>query len=123
MGQHGATSLFLAACFSHLAVVRLLLGAGADKNAANQDGATALMLLEAGHKNAVSQHRAATALMAAAENGHEEVVPVKNAATGHKTTPLMFAAGNGHLELVRLLLEAGADKNAVERSAALAAAV
>ena len=44
----------LAAYNGHLEVVRVLLKAGADKNAAKQDGATALMM--------------------AARNGHLEVV-------------------------------------------------
>ena len=89
--------MYLAAERGHLEVVRLLLEARADKNAARQDGTTALM--------------------AAAVNGHLEVVRLlleagadKNAASQDGTTALMAATARGHLEVVRLLLEAGDDK-------------
>ena len=55
-------------------MVQVLLEAGADKNVAKQDGATALMA----------------------------------------------AAQNGHLKVVRVLLEAGADKNAAKQNGATA---
>ncbi|CAK9009488.1 unnamed protein product [Durusdinium trenchii] len=74
--------MYLAAELDHLAVVRLLLEAEADKNAASQDGTTALMaaarhshlevvrlLLEAGADKNAARQDGATALMAAAFNG------------------------------------------------------
>ncbi|CAK9019884.1 unnamed protein product [Durusdinium trenchii] len=91
--------MFSAAALGYLEVVRMLLEAGAEKNAATQDGETALM--------------------AAARDGHLEVVQVlleagaeKNAATQDGETALMAAARDGHLEVVQVLLKAGADKNA-----------
>ncbi|CAK8994192.1 unnamed protein product [Durusdinium trenchii] len=93
--------LVLAASCGHLEVVRLLLEAGVDKDAADTDGWTALHI--------------------AAENGHSEVVRLlleagadKDAADIHFNgwTALHFSARNGHLEVARLLLEARADKDA-----------
>ena len=79
-----------AAANGHLEVVRLLLEAGADKNAADARGDNALIT--------------------AALYGQLEVVRLlleagadKNAAMANGTTALMLAAENGHLEVVRLL--------------------
>ena len=79
----------LAAASGHLEVARVLLDAGADHNAASQDGLTALiaaarhghlevvqLLLEAGSDKKVATQGGETALMAATENGHLEVVRV-----------------------------------------------
>ncbi|CAK9034684.1 unnamed protein product [Durusdinium trenchii] len=124
--------ILFAAKRGHLEVVRLLLEAGADQNAARQDGATALgatafnghlevarVLLEAGADPNAARQDGTTALMVAALNGHLEVVRVlleagadQNATTQDGATALMFAAHKGHLEVVRLLLEAGADPKA-----------
>ena len=72
----------LAAFKGHLAVVRVLVEAGADKNAAKQNGATALMiaafkghldvarvLVEAGADKNAAKQDGATALMSATQNG------------------------------------------------------
>ncbi|CAK9099458.1 unnamed protein product [Durusdinium trenchii] len=82
--------MFVAAERGHLEVVRLLLEAGANQNAARANGTTALK--------------------DAARNGHLEVVRLlleagadKNAAQVNGTTALMAAAEHGHLEVVRLL--------------------
>ncbi|CAK9064156.1 unnamed protein product [Durusdinium trenchii] len=75
-----------------LEVVRLLLEAGADKNATTTDWSTALMR--------------------AAELGHLEVVRLLLKAGADGATALIDAAEYDQLEVVRLLLEAGADKNA-----------
>ena len=91
----------------HLEVVRLLLEAGADMNAANTDGTTALFV--------------------AAEWGYLEVVRLlieaeadMNAKDAHGDTALLVAAMRGHLEVVRLLLKAGADMNVVDTDGATA---
>ncbi|CAK9115055.1 unnamed protein product [Durusdinium trenchii] len=87
--------MFLAAERGHLEVVRLLLEAGADPNAATRCGHTVLMF--------------------AAQNGHLEVARVllevgadPNAAMQDGATALMDATVHGHLEVVRVLLKAGA---------------
>ena len=77
----------LLAASGHLEVARVLLDAGADQNAASQDGLTALI--------------------AAARHGHLEVVQLlleaENVATAGGETALMAATENGHLEVVRVL--------------------
>ena len=132
--------MFSAAALGYLEVVRMLLEAGADMNAENQDRSTALMfaahnghlevvqvLLEAGADKNAAKQDGATALMFAAHNGHLEVVQVlleagadKNAAKQDGATALMLAAEDGHLEVVQVLLEAGADKNAAKQDGATA---
>ena len=124
--------VYIAAERGNLTVVRLLLEAGADVNAAKADGATALMvaafnghsevvrlLLEAGADKNAAREDGVTALMAAPVAGHLEVVRLlleaqadKNAAREDGSTALFVAAQSGHLEMVQLLLEAEADKNA-----------
>ena len=74
----------------HVEVVRLLLGAGADKNSANKVGTTAMMT--------------------ASQLGHVEVVRLllgagadKNLASNSGTTALMRSSQQSHVEVVRLL--------------------
>ena len=125
-------ALLVAAREGHLEIVRLLLEAGADKDAATTtDGATALLLaafqghlevvrllLEAGADKDSATTDGATALLVADREGHLEIVRLlleagadKDAATTDGATALLLAAFQGHLEVVRLLLEAGADKD------------
>ena len=99
--------LLLAADRGHLKVIQLLLEAGADTNAIDEN--------------------LATASMAASHNGHLEVVRLlleagadANAIDENMATALMDADQNGHLEVVRLLLEAGADTNATDKAEATA---
>ncbi len=120
------------------AVVRKLLAANADVNAAaaGYEGPTALQAAaEGGHLEVVKRLLAAnadvnaaaadddgsTALQAAAERGHLEVVErllaanadVNAAAANHYgRTALQAAAEGGHLEVVERLLAANADVNA-----------
>ena len=121
-----------AAAEGHLLIVRLLLEAGADKDSATTNGATALYgaahnghsevvqcLLEADAEKDAATINGTTALNVAAQNGHIEVVRLflgagtdKDAATTRGRTSLHDAAYQGHLEVVRLLLQAGADKDA-----------
>ncbi|CAE7566545.1 mask, partial [Symbiodinium pilosum] len=81
-----------------LNIVRLLLEAGANKNATDPENRTALML--------------------AAETGHLEITRLlleagadKDLKTALCTTALMVAAQKGHVEIARLLLDAGANKD------------
>ncbi len=115
--------------------VRSLLRGGADVNAAQGDGTTALhwaamsghadlaaMLVQAGaHVGATTRLGAYTPLHLAARSGSAAVVAALVSAGAHVsavttsgTTPLMMAAGSGVAGAVTPLLEAGADVNAVE---------
>jgi ankyrin repeat protein len=95
------TRLIQAARSGDVGAVRSALGSGVDVNAAEGDGLTALH--------------------AAAERGHAEVVELllaRNADVHAKTrigsyTPLHLAAMSAHAEIADDLLEAGADANAV----------
>ena len=128
-------ALFAAVKNGHLELVRLLLEAGADKDATNGFGGTALCmaareghlevarsLLEAGADKdaATTDVKGTTALFVAAREGHLNVARLLLEAGADKdtrnrfgVTALCAAANNGHLEVVRLLLEAGADKDAL----------
>jgi ankyrin repeat protein len=117
--------------------VRVLLKEGADVNAAQGDGMTALhwaarsgdvdlaqMLLYAGaNVKATTRLGAYTPLMMAAEQGHAAVIAALLAAgadvkatnaTG--TTPLMLAALSGDARAVTMLVENGAEVDAKEKS-------
>ena len=127
--------LVLAAQVGHLEVVRLFLEAGADKDAADTFGWTALdyaarhghlevvrLLLESGADKDTADEVGSTALRFAAQCGRLEVVRLllesgadKDTAGTNSWTALHFAAQYGRLEVVRLLLEAGADKDAADR--------
>ena len=79
--------------------VKAWLADGANPNAANNIGGTALMM--------------------AAQNGYAEVAKIlldnranPNAATNKRSTALTFAAEEGHSEVVKILLDGGADPNA-----------
>ena len=116
--------------------VRTLLGEGADVNAVQPDGATALhwaayrndldttdLLIGAGADvNAVNE-LSATALWLAAGNGSPAMIArlldagaQPNAALPEGETPIMTASRTGNVDAVRLLLAAGADVDAVETS-------
>ena len=113
---------------------RLLLKQGADVNAAQADGATALawaafvddretaeMLLAAGAKANTADEYGETPLTLAAANGDAALVGKllqagadPNAAQWNHETALMKAANSGSLAAVQLLLDKGADVNAAE---------
>jgi len=125
-----------AARHGHTAVVKLLLGAGAEVDAVNKYGSTPLhfapgngnghlhiaeLLLQAGADvNTVNEY-GWTPLHFAAEYGSLDLAELLlqagaevNAVGRHGLTPLHFAAGYGNLDFAELLLQAGADVNAVD---------
>ena len=81
-------------------IVRLLLAKGADPNARGQYGQTALM-----HANTSAKVNLLIANRA-------EI----NAKDAQGKTALMEAAGRGHTDVVRVLLDKGADTNAVDQA-------
>ena len=131
-GNTGIAPIYVAAQYGHLRLARLLLEAGADKDAARSNGTTPLLiaagnghlevvrlLLGAGADKDTAKSTGATALIIAAENGHLEVVRLlleagadTLAAKVTGETALHVAARNGHLDVVRLLLKARADNDA-----------
>ncbi len=125
-----------AAMRGQVEAVRELLRSGADVNAAQGDGMTALhwaaetgnaelaeMLLYAGaHTGVVTRLGDYTPLHLASRNGRANVVRLlvkagadveAPTATG-AVTPLHFGAASGSIEVVRALIEGGADVDAVE---------
>ncbi|HEX3702114.1 MAG TPA: ankyrin repeat domain-containing protein, partial [Vicinamibacterales bacterium] len=113
----------------------LLKDQGADVNAAQADGMTALhwaasdgnaplaqTLLYAGaNLRAATRLGQYTPLHLAARNGHADVVKTlldagadPKAPDAHGTTPLMLAAGSGDADTIAALLDGGADVNAKE---------
>ncbi|UKZ78705.1 hypothetical protein TrVFT333_006451 [Trichoderma virens FT-333] len=130
------TTLQAAAEKGHQEIVKKLLAAGADVNAAiGYSKWTALQAAaEKGHQKIVKKLLAAganvnaavgnygeTALQAAAGNGHQKIVKKLlaaganvNTATGDlKGTALQAAARNGHQKIIKKLLAAEADANAI----------
>lgn len=124
-----------AAMAGDLEAVRTLLKQGADVNAVQGDGVTALhwaalkghddlakMLLVAGaNVRARTRFGSYTPLHVAAEYGRAAVVKTLiraaadfRATTGSGTTALMFAAGAGDTDSITALVEAGADPNTTE---------
>ena len=120
--------------------VRALIRAGADVNAVDKDGKTALMravckgheeivklLLKAGTDVRAADKDGSTALMGAARWGYEETVKLLlkagadvHAADRDGSTALTLAAQWGHVEAVKLLLDAGADVCAADREGSTA---
>ena len=113
---------------------RTLIRRGADVNAQQADGATALqwaayrgdaqlaeLLLKAGAKPGLANHNGATPLWLAAMRGDAATIEalLKGGADANEQLPLgrrplMLAARSGNVEAVRALLEHGADVNAAE---------
>ena len=129
-------AFLLASSEGHKDMVQALLKAGANVDAANGSGETALMaaamhghkdivetLLSAGVSVDVAAAFGLTALMLAAREGHKDVVEMLLAAgakidilVGSGTTVLIVAAAQGHKDVVETLLVAGAKKDVVSRS-------
>ncbi len=129
----GTTPLHWAARADDLETVKLLLGAGANPNAANRYGLTPLsiaannasadvvdVLLKAGADAKTVINDGETVLMAAARTGnpravqllidHGAVVDARESRLGE--TALMWAVAENHPEAAKLLIEHGADVNA-----------
>lgn len=112
-------------------VADALIKAGANINATNNEGATAvynavwnknvemvLHLIKAGANVNASDHDGFTPLLDASHNGHVELAEILlgaganvNSANNDGDRPLMVAAKKGNLELVKLLIKAGANVN------------
>jgi uncharacterized protein len=123
-----------AASKGNVAEIQRLLKSGADVNAQQADGATALqwaayrgdaplaeLLLKAGAKPGLANHNGATPLWLAAAHGDAVVIKalLKGGADANESLPLgrrplMLAARSGNVDAVRALLEHGADVNASE---------
>ena len=131
----GTPALIEAARAGDAESVRALLDGGADVNARQGDGATALhwaahrnslaatrLLLDAGADPNAANDLDATPLWLAAENGSAPMTELlldagadPNLTLVMGETPLMIAARSGAAETVALLLDAGAFPNATER--------
>jgi len=134
-GLHGTTPLMLASAFGSLEAMRLLIDAGADVNAHNEFGSTALMwsvydgnrvrLLLDHHADVDAATKAKETALLIASSGADSEAVVRlllergaNAkvvdATG--ASPLFAAAGAGNLAVVRLFLDRGLDVNSADRT-------
>ena len=126
---HGYTALMWASEYGNLEAAKLLIENGADVNAKDKYGDTALieaghlevvkLLIENGADVNVENEFGENALMRASEYGNLEKVKLLiekeadvNAKNEDGKTALMRASREGHLEVVKYLIENGADVNA-----------
>lgn len=101
MDEEGKTPLMAAAGRGDLEAVRALLATGADVNAADAHGFTALY-----HAcyNGDEDRGYPEVVQALLDAGADKEAPI-----GYGVRPLMYAAGNGEAGVVEVLLRAGAD--------------
>ncbi len=131
-GWSGRTLLHWAARMGHTEVTKILLKAGAELNAKDEDGDTPLhgaaldghtevarILVKAGAKVNAKDKDGLTPLYGAALDGHTEVARILlkagakvNAEIKGGSTPLLWAAHQGHAGFVKILLKSGAKVNA-----------
>lgn len=97
----GQTPVMWAAILGNKDIATKLLDAGADANAQNKEGATALILASTVDKDIVK---------ALLQHGADVNITNKM-----NMTPLMFAAFAGNKEIVNLLLDANAEINAQDK--------
>lgn len=95
--------LWMASSHGHSDIVKLLLEAGADVNVTNRNRMTALYMAVLGN------HADVVEVLAA----HQADVNMADRAVGY--TPLYLASKRGQVEIAKLLLQAGADVNAVAK--------
>ena len=133
--RNGNPALLWASRNGHTEIVEMLINAGADVNAKNNDYTTALMdastkrhtevvrmLIDAGADVNAKNDFSNTALMIASgyyRNDNPEIVRILiqggadvNAKNDFGSTALMKASQEGHTEIVSMLIDAGADINA-----------
>lgn len=130
---HGQTPLWWAANHGHMALAQKLLGKGADVNTADHHGSTPLttaassghlemvrFLVESGADVHAQIYDGRKAFNLAVTNGHKRVAeyllsignkPNESGSSGY--SPLMIAAENNFYDLAKLLIQQGADINAV----------
>ncbi len=141
-GTSGLSPLTMAAAFGSPAAMKELIAAGADVNppiagalaplhVGWHDMATARLLIEHGASVDAKTSRGRTPLLlASAGNASTDVVSLLidkganvNGADTTGVTPLIAAAGTGNTPVAKLLLERGADPNAVAKDAGVATAL
>ena len=113
-GRDGSTALIEAARVANLATVQLLLGHGADVNAQNTYGATALMaVVNSGSSSADAQEMARRLEIARVllDKGADPDVRMRSMQTWQPTA-LLVAIDSGRAPMALLLIERGADVNA-----------
>jgi len=131
-GTDGTMLLLEAARRGHIGTVKFLLGKGADVNAKDSYGQTALYLAaKQGHKEVVEllmdngadvnieNKVGRTALFWAVSNGHRKIVEILiangakvNVKENSGRTPLEWAMGNHKWDIAKLLIANGADVDA-----------
>ncbi|TYZ62152.1 hypothetical protein PybrP1_009623 [[Pythium] brassicae (nom. inval.)] len=131
-----AVPLLAAAQHGHLEVMKMILASGADVDAKNEDGTSALfavarrgrvdavqlLLAKGATVDAVAKRTGRTPLFEAAEKGHLAVVELLlahgadvNAGDRMRRTPLFSALAHGHTNVVSTLFERGAKADVVAR--------
>jgi uncharacterized protein len=103
------TALMIAAEAGAAGAVRVLLDHGADVHARSRAGAVPARRMPCIGRTGCGSHGVGIVRGGLPEQGYQPPIP-------GDMTPLMFAAREGHVDAVRLLLDAGAEVNAVDRN-------